>query len=79
MHVAIQHDVTKRLFATASYMKSWRDEQLSTPMWRSRYTEAGAGWRVGNDWIAQYVYTNDDVFGRSRHTVALRYTFRLNE
>jgi hypothetical protein len=76
LHLAVQRDITKHLFATASFLKTWRADNAALPLWRNRYGEFGAGWRFTPEWIAQYVLARDPLFGRPQHIIGVRYTFR---
>lgn len=77
IHLSVQTDITKRLFGTASFLNAWRNDAVPLPLWRTRYSEAGVGWRFSPDWIAQYTLAKDNIFGEPQHAIALRYTFQL--
>jgi hypothetical protein len=77
VHVSVQRNISRHLYATASYLKAWRNDTALAPLWRTRFAEFGAGWRLSSDWVAQYAVSSDNLFGRPQHTVAIRYTFRL--
>ena len=67
-HAAVQSDLTRRLFATASYLNVWRHA--------GRFSDFGAGWRFTPNLFAQYIYCTDYGVTRAAHTLMLRYTFR---
>ena len=76
IHVAAQRDFTKHLFATGSAVKTWRNEAINVPLWRTHYVELGAGWRFTPLFSAQYLFVSDNLSLQPRHTIAVRYTFR---
>jgi hypothetical protein len=76
IHAAAQRDITKHLFVTASAVKTWRNEDINVPLWRTHYVELGGGWRFTPLFSAQYLFVSDNLSLQPRHTIALRYTFR---
>jgi hypothetical protein len=81
VHLAVQTDVTRRLFASASYLNLWQRQGM---MWYpgsypigSHFSDFGAGWRFSRDLFAQYLFSTDYGFSTPSHTIMLRYTFRL--
>jgi hypothetical protein len=81
VHVAVQADVTRRLFASASYLNLWQRRELTwypvTYPIGSRFSDFGAGWRFSRDLFVQYLFSTDYGFSTPSHTIMLRYTFRL--
>ena len=78
MHVAVQKDITRRLFGTASVVRTWRSDDITLPLWRTRYAEIGAGWRFTESLSAQYLLLHDNVTGGPQHTIGVRFTFRTH-
>jgi hypothetical protein len=91
-HAAVQRDLTRRLFASASYLHAWRSN-CSTPAiagaWYSilaspylsgsRFSDFGAGWRFTPSLTAQYIYSTAYGATSPAHAVMLRYTFKLRK
>jgi hypothetical protein len=81
MHLAVQTDVTRRLFASASYLNLWQRQGMTwypgTYPIGSHFSDFGAGWRFSRDVFAQYLFSTDYGLSTPSHTVMLRYTFRL--
>ena len=80
-HTAVQTNVTRHLFATASYLNlrqcpGMEIYPVAYPI-GSHFSDFGAGWRFTPDLFAQYVYSTDYGFSAPSHTLMLRYTFRL--
>lgn len=80
-HVAVQTDLTQRLFASASYMNVWqRQGALLYPFGYpigNHFSDYGLGWRFSRDVFVQYLFSTDYGFSAPSHTIMLRYTFRL--
>ena len=81
VHIAVQTDVTRRLFASASYLNLWQRQGMtwypgSYPI-GSHFSDFGAGWRFSRNLFAQYLFSTDYGFSTPSHTIMLRYTFRL--
>jgi hypothetical protein len=90
-HLALQRDITKRLFASASYLEAWRSRTLapapgtvalfsllSNPYQAgNRWSDFGVGWRFSPDFTAQYLYSTSYGSSYAAHAILLRYTFRL--
>jgi hypothetical protein len=72
-HAAVQSDLTRRLFASASFLGA---SFLNVWPHANRFSDFGAGWRFRRDLFAQYVYSTDYGVTRAAHTLMLRYTFR---
>jgi len=81
VHVAVQTDVTRRLFASASYLNLWQRQGMTrfpgTYPIGSHFSDYGAGWRFSRDLFVQYLFSTNYGFSTPSHTVMLRYTFRL--
>jgi len=81
VHVAMQTDVTRRLFASASYLNLWQRQGMTwfpgTYPIGSHFSDYGAGWRFSRDLFVQYLFSTNYGFSTPSHTVMLRYTFRL--
>jgi hypothetical protein len=45
-HASVRRELTKRLFATGSFLTTSRSDSEFLPTWRSRYTQVGVGWRA---------------------------------
>ena len=80
-HVAVQTDVTRRLFLSASYLNLWQRQGMTlypgTYPIGCHFSDYGAGWRFSRDLFVQYLFSTDYGFSTPSHTVMLRYTFRL--
>ena len=88
LQAAAQTDLYRQLFVSGSYLRlglvndTGSDEYPDLRPIRDRvtlnYGNVGAGWRLSNNLLVQYVYSTD--FGRnpSSHSVMLRYTFSLS-
>jgi len=80
-HIAVQTDITRQLFATASYMNLWQRQGMmlfpQTYPIGSHFSDYGAGWRFSRDLFVQYLFSTDYGFSEPSHTIMLRYTFRL--
>lgn len=68
LHAAVQSDLTRRLFASASFLNVWPHA--------NRFSDFGAGWRFNTNLFVQYVYSTDYGVTSAAHTLMLRYTFR---
>jgi FecR protein len=81
VHLAMQTDVTRKLFASASYLNLWQRQGMmlypGTYPIGSHFSDYGAGWRFSRDLFVQYLFSTDYGFSTPSHTVMLRYTFRL--
>jgi hypothetical protein len=80
-HLAVQRDLTRRLFASASYMNVWHRDGMefypvTYPM-GCRFSDFGAGWRFSPQLFVQYLFSTDYGFSTPSHSIMLRYTFRL--
>jgi hypothetical protein len=75
MHGAVQHDVTRRLFVTASLMQVWQSNEPPVAALGARFSDYGAGWRfTPNVWV-QYIYSTNYGATAATHSLMLRYTF----
>jgi hypothetical protein len=72
-HAAVQSDLTRRLFASASFLHA---SLLNVWSHANRFSDYGAGWRFTPNLFAQYVYSTDYGVTSAAHTLMLRYTFR---
>ena len=68
LHAAVQSDLTRRLFASASFLNVWPHA--------NRFSDFGAGWHFAPSLFVQYVYSTDYGVTSAAHTLMLRYTFR---
>jgi hypothetical protein len=93
VHTALQRDITRRLFASASYLHAFRTRE-SDPLFSStglynlvtgpyqagrRFSDFGAGWRFTPNLTAQYIFSTSYGASQSAHGILVRYTFRLPE
>ena len=98
-HAALQTDVWRRMFASASILSVTQASQsglmggsIESPrtstghgvpngISRDHFTDYssdfGIGWRFSSRYIAQYIYSTDYGLTSPRHTLLLRYSFRL--
>jgi hypothetical protein len=90
-HVALQRDVTRRLFTSASYLQAWRGRQwdpfpgamgvysLFGSAYRpgTHFSDFGAGCRFTSGLTAQYIFSTSYGATPSAHAILVRYTFRL--
>ena len=75
VHTAVQADLTRRLFVSASYLNLWQSHDSYGI--GNRFSDFGAGWRFSPNFFAQYLYSTDYGVSSASHTLMLRYTFHL--
>jgi hypothetical protein len=90
-HLALQRDITRRLFTSASYLQAWRGRtwdpfpgamgvySLLGSAYRpgTRFSDFGAGWRLTPGLTAQYILSTSYGASPLAHAILVRYTFRL--
>ena len=87
VHVAIQRELTRKLFADASFMsvsRSWIGSgdvfarMLAATLYPNggRFSEFSAGWRITPAVTAQYIFATDYGITSGLHAVVVRYTWR---
>lgn len=83
-HAAVQTDVWRNLFVSASILALKQERKTSLPLpatgfTRDRvtgyYSDYGAGWRFTPNFLAQYVFSTGYGRNPSGHALLLRYTF----
>jgi hypothetical protein len=89
-HAAVQTDVWRNLFASASILSLTQSRRVDTAVFeggifssggRTRnvytdfYSNYGIGWRFKPNYVFQYILTTDYGQTSPRHTFLLRYTF----
>jgi hypothetical protein len=91
-HVALQTDIWRRMFASASILSvaqasqsqllasSSADQGVPNKISRDHFTDYssdfGTGWRFSSHFLAQYIYSTNYGLTPPRHTLLLRYSFR---
>lgn len=83
-HAAVQTDVWRNLFVSASILALQQERETSLPppaigFTRDRgagyYSDYGAGWRFTPNFLAQYVFSTSYGRNPSGHALLLRFTF----
>lgn len=91
-HVALQTDIWRRMFASASILSVTQSSQsqllasssaeqgvpnkISRDYFTDYSSDFGIGWRFSSHFLAQYIYSTDYGLTPPRHTIMLRYSFR---
>jgi hypothetical protein len=79
LHGAVQHDLTRRLFLSASYLNVWQSNGVTQVpnaySSASHFSDFGAGWRFTPNLFAQYIYSTDHGVSTATHSLMLRYAF----
>jgi hypothetical protein len=70
VHVAAQHDLTRRVFLSASFLQM----NYIAP-YGSHFSDFGAGWRFTRNLYTQYLYSTDYGVTSGTHTLMLRWVF----